>query len=382
MNIASKTWFIFIISALYLHAAIAGAETEAGFTSLFNGKNLDGWEIEHGNSKTFQVKNGVIYCPGSSNFPAWLRSEETYENFDLRFEFRMDGWCNSGMFFHAPLHGRNSRVGFEFQIDHKRKEPISIKTCGAIFDVLPPKTNAVGPNKSWNQARILMDWPSLKCWLNGELIQDINVEEHEELKYRLRSGYLGLQDCGYRGWYRHIRIKHLPGKEHWTTLFNGRNLDGWYVEGSGAKWRVRRGVIRAWDGTSYLVTKSEYRNFELHTYVRTAEHANGGIFVRWNTLKGGDRGNEIQIENIPDSNYPTGSLYNYVRADQPRYRDGEWFPMQIRLNESHLVVRVNGETVVDTHEFPTIREGKISLQMHKNNSWIEFKDIKIKKLSE
>jgi hypothetical protein len=353
---------------------------EAGFTSLFNGKNLDGWVIEHGDRKTFQVNDGVLYCPGRTNYPAWLRSEKKYENFDLRFDFRMDGWCNSGMFFHAPLHGRISRTGFEFQIDHKSQEPISIKTCGAIFDVVPPKVNAIGKDTSWNTARILMDWPQLQCWINDQLVQDLNVETNDELKYRLRYGYLGIQDCGYRGWMRNIRIKELPGKEEWVSLFNGRNFDGWFFEGNHAKWVAKNGVIRASNGDGYLVTNQEYRDFELHTYFRTSPNANGGIFLRWNTLKGGDRGNEIQIENTPDSNYPTGSLYNIVRARQPHYRDEEWSLMQIRLKDSHLVVRVNGETVVDTLDFPTIRSGKISLQMHKQNSWIEFKEINIKDL--
>ncbi|MDX9755197.1 MAG: DUF1080 domain-containing protein, partial [bacterium] len=181
------------------------ADLEPGFTSLFNGKNLDGWVIEHGMNKTFQVKDGVIYCPGTTNHPAWLRSEKVYENFDLRFEFRMDGWCNSGVFFSAPLHGRVSRNGFEFQIDHKTQEPLSIKTCGAIFDVVPPIANPIGPDKSWNTGRVLLDWPYLRCWINDQLVQDLNVEEHEELKYRRRHGSIGLQDCGYPVWFRNIR---------------------------------------------------------------------------------------------------------------------------------------------------------------------------------
>ncbi len=348
---------------------------EEGFVSLFNGKNLDGWVIENGDERTFFVKNGVLYSPGDNSYPAWLRSEKKYENFDLRFEFRMEGWCNSGVFFHAPLHGRNSRVGFEFQIDHKKGEKISIKSCGAIFGVVPPQSVPIKGSGEWNTGRIYMDWPYLKAWINGEQVQDLNVEEHEELKYRLRDGYIGLQDMGYKVWFRNIRIKELPSKIEWQSLFNGDNLEGWYVEGSGAKWSVRDGVIRAENGTSYLVTEDEFRNFILKMYIRTKKNANGGVFLRWKTLKGGDRGNEIQIENTPDSNYPTGSLYNIVRAEQAHFRDEEWLPMQIFLHERHLVVRVNGETVVNYDEFPTLREGHISLQMHMHHSWIEFKDF-------
>lgn len=367
-----------ILSCLTL--TVQAQEVEEGFTSLFNGQNLDGWVIEGGDAKTFYVQKGTLYSPGINSYPAWLRSEKTYENFDLRFDFRMEGWCNSGVFYHAPLHGRNSRVGFEYQIDHKDQEPLSIKTCGAVFAAVPPTKNPINKSGEWNTGRILMDWPNLKHWINDELVVDINVEEHEELKYRLRQGYLGLQDMGYRVWFRNLRIHELPSKIEWTSLFNGVNLDGWYIEGKGAKWEVKDEAIHTFGGTSYLVTENEYEDFALFTYIRTSRNANGGIFLRWKQLQGGDRGNEIQIENTPDSNYPTGSLYNYVRAEQAHYRDEEWLPMQIFLKGSHLVVRVNGETVVDTNDYPTVREGHISLQMHMDNAWIDFKDIKIRKI--
>ncbi len=369
--------FLFV-STLFVVPSIA-AEAEEGFVSLFNGKDLSGWVIEEGDADSFVVKAGTIYASHEVNFPTWLRSEKVYENFDLRFEFRRVGWVNSGVFFHAPLHGRNSKVGFEYQIDQKVNELLSNKTCGAIFGVVPPQSNELKPSGQWNSGRILMDWPSLKFWMNDVLIQDLNVEEHEELKYRLRRGYIGLQALGYNVWFRNIRIKELPDKEEWIPLFNGKDFSGWYEEGSGADWFVKDGVLRAENGTSYMVTEEEFEDFELHAYVRTCPHANGGIFVRWNQLQGGDRGNEIQIENIPDSNYPTGSLYNIVRAEQFCYHDEEWFLMQIRLEGSHLVIRVNGETVVDYDQHPTVRSGHISLQMHKGKSWIEFKDLKVKK---
>lgn len=360
-------------------------EVEEGFTSLFNGQNLGGWVIENGDERTFYVQNGVLYSPGVNSYPAWLRSEKEYENFDLRFDFRMEGWCNSGVFFHAPRHGRVSRTGFEFQIDHKTREPLSIKTVGAVFAVVPPTQNPLYRadkeyNNEWNSGRVLMDWPSLKHWVNNELVMDINVEDYPELRYRLRRGFLGLQDMGYKVWFRNLRIKELPGKEEWISLFNGQNFDGWYEEGKGSIWTVENGVIHTTGGTSYKVTEDEYENFELFTYIRTSRNANGGIFLRWNTLKGGDRGNEIQIENTPDSDYPTGSLYNIIRAEQAHYRNEEWMPMQIILNGKHLVVRVNGETVVDTPDYPLVRSGHISLQMHMEDAWIEFKEIKIKKL--
>ncbi len=373
---------LFFAGSFLLAASIISfaSESEKPFKALFNYENLDGWVIEHGDASTFVVEKGTIKSTEKTGYPAWLRTERTYENYDLRFEFLMEGWCSSGLLFNAPLHGRLSRVGFEYQIYHDRKDHLTDYLCGAIFGVLPPLKNAVRGANEWNSGRVLMDWPSLKMWLNGELIQDINIEEHEELKYRLRQGYIGIQDVGYKAWFRNIRIRELSSKEKWINLFNGKNFDGWYEEGKGAIWSVRDGVMHAEDSTSYMVTKDEFEDFDFHCYVRTAPNANGGIFFRWKELESGDRGNEVQIENLPDSPHPTGSLYNIVRAKIPYYENEEWFPMQIRVEGSHIVIRVNGETTVDYNDLTNIRPGHISLQMHHHNKWVEWKDLKIKKL--
>jgi len=369
-----------IICLLFMVAGASfSAETEEDFTPLFNGKNLEGWTVEHGTASDVKIQNEVLYIPGSNHYPFWIRSNNEYDNFDLRFEFKMSGWCNSGVFYHAPLHGRNSKVGFEYQIDHKspRNEPPSVKTCGGIFAQITPRINNIRGDEEWNEGRIVVEWPYIKHFLNGEKVVDININNHPELKYRFRRGYIGLQGLGYNVWFRNIRIKELPCEDQWVSLFNGDNLEGWYKEGGEARWSVEDGVMHAVDGTSYMVTEGEWQDFYYQTYVRTSENANGGIFVRWNTLKGGDRGNEIQIENVPDSNYPTGSLYNVIRAEQPPFTDHEWFPMQIYMNGPHCVVRVNGETTFDTHDFPTVRSGHISLQMHSHNKYIDFKGHKI-----
>ncbi len=268
-------WKHFIYLVLIAFVAASAYTMEP----LFNGKNLDGWVVEHGYPSDLSIKDGVLFSPEENHFPFWIRTEKQYENFDLSFEFRMDGWCNSGIFYHAPLHGRLSRVGFEYQIDHKSpdEEGVSIKTCGAIFDQVAPSKNNINDDKEWNTGRIVVDWPRIQHYVNGEKVVDINAEEHEELKYRLRKGYIGLQGMGYDVWFRNIRIEELPSKEKYISLFNGKNLSGWHLEGEGAYWWAEPGYIHAEDGTNYLVTNDEYENFVLNTYVRTSQNANGGI---------------------------------------------------------------------------------------------------------
>ncbi len=108
---------------------------EEGFEPLCNGKDLTGWAKE-GNAG-FEVKDGMIVCNGSGNWPTWLRTEEVFENFVLRLEYKTFYGAESGIFFHAPLHGRLSRVGFEVQICNNTGKPRA-HSPGAIFSAVPP----------------------------------------------------------------------------------------------------------------------------------------------------------------------------------------------------------------------------------------------------
>jgi hypothetical protein len=362
---------------LAINATSFAEEPEQGFTPLFEKDGLKGWVLM--GAAGFTNKDGVITCSGEGDYPTWLRSEEEYENFVLRFQFRLGKYDEGGIVLHAPLYGMISRVGIRIQLsdDIRLVEPLTNST-GAISGVLPPTELASRPLEEWNDVEITMNWPTLQVKVNGKLVQDVDVEKHPELKYRFRTGYLGLPDRG--GYYqlRNVRIKKLPGTERpWQRLFNGKDFTGWVPLYQGAKFTVDDGDILAENGNGYLLTKEDYTNFELKLYLKTSWQSNGGIFFRWNKL--GDRGNEIQIEDVPDRRNPTGSVYDRAPASEVPLQIGEWYPMQIFLDGPKVVVRVNGVTVT-TYDKLNVRAGKIALQMHRRDSWIRFKDLQIKVL--
>lgn len=373
-----------ILTGVNTSAETPSTNSEEGFTPLFNGKDLDGW-IAEGPCK-FIANGDQVVCTGAGNYPTWLRSDEVFENFILRFQFKMGKYGEGGIFLHAPIHGRNSNVGFEIQLsDEIRNRKPAVISTGAIFGVLPPKQQAARPLGEWNDVEVVMDWPALKVTVNGVVVQDLNVEENPELRYRLRSGYLGLQDRGKTYALRNPRIRRLPGTDTMTSIFNGRDLDAWHVleGGGGAKFTVEDGSIVASNGNGYLVTNEEYQDFDLFCYVRSDPNANGGIFLRWKSLVPKDRGYEIQIEDIADSNNPTGSIYDWSKASGLLpFVPGEWYPMQIHVEGASCVVRVNGVTVAEADDLAKVRPGPIALQMHSSGKAIRFKDIRVRRLDD
>jgi hypothetical protein len=353
--------------------------TDGGSTSIFDGQTLNGWTIQDGPESAFYVQDGAIVVHESGGYPAWLRSDKQYENFDFRCEFFIQGWMDSGVYFHAPEHGRNMWCGVMVHIFQERDAIPQRESMGSIFPLLAPKTVNVRQGQ-WNSMRILMDWPSLKVWSNDEVIQDIDVESDPELRLRLRRGYLGLESLSYPIRFRNLSIRQLPAKEHWTDLYTGpADFSKWHVSDGHPKFQTVGEVLHA-DGLGYLATNEKYRDFELQTYVRHAKHHNSGILFRSDGRGSSARHYEIQLHDVEGAHYPTGSLYGFKRSSYPRIQPEQWYLLQMWVRGKDCLVRINGENVMEYHDMQNLAEGHIELQAHQLDRWTQFKQMRIKPL--
>ncbi|HET8549827.1 MAG TPA: DUF1080 domain-containing protein [Bryobacteraceae bacterium] len=371
---------------LFLGSLAAGpvpapADDETGFVSLFDGRSLAGWNVVDGPESAFYVKDGAIVIHRGSGFPAWLRTQRRYENFDFRCEVFIEGWANSGVYIHAPVHGRPTWTGLKINLFQKHDDPPLAESMGAIFPLVAPRKVNVRSRGQWNSIRIVSQWPSLRVWINEELVQDMDLARHSELRYRLRSGYIGIESLSYPLRFRNLRIKELPGNEQWITLYAGpSDLEkNWIVTNGKARWEPVGPMLRA-DGLGYLGTRERFRDFEFQCYIRGSHHHNGGIMFRGPAEPSSAR-YEIQLHDVEGAVYPTGSLYGFQRCrPYPRIEPERWFPFQLLVDGSHCVVRVNGDTVVDYDKLEQKDSTPVMLQAHEAGKWIEYKEIRIRRL--
>jgi hypothetical protein len=356
-------------------------EQEEGFHSLFDGRTLRGWHVREGPESAFYVKDGAIVVHEGSNFPTWLCSDREYENFDFRCEFFLQGWMDSGVYLHAPEHGRNAWIGFYIKLFHKR-DPVPLKeSAGAIFPLIAPRKVNVRNQGEWNTLRILMDWPLLRVWINGELVQDVDVECVPELRYRLRRGYLGLESLSYPIRFRNLRIRELPDRERWQVLYDEpEDLErNWFVAEGKPKVEALGRTLRL-DNVGHLATKEQYRDFQFHAYIRASKWSNGGIIFRADKEPRSGRRYEIQLHDVENAVYPTGSLYYYKRSIYPRIEPEKWFLVQLIVQGKYCLVRINGENVMEYDRLENLEPGHLMLQAHQMNRWIEYKRILVKPL--
>lgn len=368
------------LSGAALAPALLDADTEAGFVSLFDGATLNGWSVQQGPESAFFVKDGAIVVHEGSNFPTWLRYDREFENFDFQCEFFVKGWINSGLYLHAPEHGRNTWCGMKINIFHKQDAKPLPESMGSVFPVVAPLKVNVRNKGEWNTMRVLMDWPVLRVWTNGELVQDLDLESIPELRHRLRRGYLGLESLSYPIRFRNLRLRELPAKVKWTVLYEtAADFEKWYVAEGKALWEPLGHVLRA-DNIGYLATHEKFQDFELQMYIRASQWSNGGILFRVGGETSASPHYEIQIHDVEGAVYPTGSLYGYQRAIYPRIEPEKWYLLQLVVKGKDCLVRINGENVVDYHDLARNTPSPIMLQAHANNHWIEYKQILIRRI--
>ena len=184
-------------------------ERRDGWVALSDGQSLRGWTTLGQDWGAWLVEDGAIKCSGLGG--RWLRSLNQYKDFVLRLEFKVSQNCNSGIFIHAPLDARASRIGMEIQIQDQAEPSVDDQSLGAIYSVLPPRVYAGRPAGEWNEIEIMSEGRHVVVTLNGQEIQNFTLDDHKLLRDRLSDGHIGLQDHGRPVWFRNIRIKELDG---------------------------------------------------------------------------------------------------------------------------------------------------------------------------
>jgi hypothetical protein len=156
----------------------------------------------------------------------------------------------------------------------------------------------------------------------------------------------------------------------WVTLIDGeKGLENWNRVG-GANWRAEGGAIVAdkstTEGSSFLVTKNSYKDFEIRAEFYAESNTNSGIFIRCtNPGKiGADNSYEVNIwDTRPDPSYGTGGIVNFAKVPVPIiYKaGGKWNTMEIKAKGAELTVVFNGVVTVNIQN-SKFAEGPFALQ--------------------
>ncbi|MDO9340180.1 MAG: DUF1080 domain-containing protein [Bacteroidales bacterium] len=183
----------------------------------------------------------------------------------------------------------------------------------------------------------------------------------------------------------------------WVTLFDGKTLNNWKFSEQEGTFSVKDGMIVLNGKRSHLyydgpLMNHNFKNFQLKADIMTEPGSNSGVYfhTEYQAVGFPEKGYEVQVNNSHTDWKRTGGLYDVQDLKEVPTKDNVWFTMEIIVRDMHIVIKLDGKTVVDYIEPPNanykghpgrkIATGTFALQGHDPKSIVYYKNIKVKVL--
>lgn len=206
---------------------LTDAEKAEGWKLLFDGKSTAGWRgfknkvVPAG----WKAIEGCLVRVGSGGD---IITDEEFDDFELKLEWRISPGGNSGIFFRV---GEADDLRYVWEtapemqvLDNSEhadgRSPLT--SAGSNYALHAPTKDVTRPVGLFNEVRLVVRGGHVEHWLNGEKIveYELGSPEWKKLvegsKFRsmprygsLTKGHIALQDHGDRVWYRNIKIRPL-----------------------------------------------------------------------------------------------------------------------------------------------------------------------------
>ena len=192
---------------IMLFSLATTASATAQKTSLFNGSDLEGWNI-HGTEKWY-VAAGVLICEsGPEEKYGYLSTDKFYDDFILTLEFKQEANGNSGVFFRSTLDGTKIS-GWQVEVAPPNHDTGGIyESYGRGWLIKPDvKKDKALKMGEWNKMKIRIVGEKVTTWLNGKKMVCLSDE-----KIGAGKGAIALQihdGGGIKVMWRNINIKTL-----------------------------------------------------------------------------------------------------------------------------------------------------------------------------
>jgi hypothetical protein len=191
-----------------------------GFTALFNGKDLTGWQglvelpqrskltpvqlavaRENANAKYlphWMVRNGILHYDGKGQS---LQTAKDYRNIELWVDWKIGKRGDSGIYLRGcpQVQIWDNPIGSGGLYNNKKNPSNPLKVADK-------------PIGEWNTFRIIMNGENVTVYLNGQLVVDnVTLENYWDRSRPVpETGPIELQHHGDKLWFKNIYVKELP----------------------------------------------------------------------------------------------------------------------------------------------------------------------------
>ena len=188
---------------------------DRGFRSIFNGRDFDGWI---GATDAYEVRDrAIVYRPASRG--GTLFTKKQYQDFAIRFEFKLPPAGNNGLAIRSPLEGNPAFMGMEIQIlddgHEKYRDLKPWQVHGSVYGVVPAHRGYLRPVGQWNYEEVIVKGSRIRVNVNGVPVLDADIanarplDDAEHPGLQRTSGNIGFMGHGDPVEFRNIRLKEL-----------------------------------------------------------------------------------------------------------------------------------------------------------------------------
>ena len=221
-------------NALQADNALSSAEESDGWELLFDGSSLEGWRGYNGVEieGIWTADAGTMHLVGREKGSPHVNiiTDAVYDDFDLRFDWKVEEGTNSGVMFHVGEGPKQPYLtGPEYQVldnfGFRSGKGLSVgpmEHSASNYSIEPAVSDETKPIGEWNSGQIVVKGNHVEYWLNGVKTAEYEMhsakwkEQVANSKFKkwsdfatLGKGHIGLQDHGHRVWFRNLKIKEL-----------------------------------------------------------------------------------------------------------------------------------------------------------------------------
>jgi len=153
------------VAPLSLAAFMQTPQTEAGFTSLFNGKDFTGWKLA--NEASFKIENGAILANGTAGHAYYDGPflNHTFKDFELRVDALTRQGSNGGIYILTEFQEKGFPLkGFEVQVNNSHADRVKTGSLYHVLDTGAP----LAKDDEWFTETIIVKGMNIRVLVNNQ----------------------------------------------------------------------------------------------------------------------------------------------------------------------------------------------------------------------